>query len=1590
MASDFRTIEVPRVVKSKLRRVRGRKTRMRLSTAIVGAAAVLLAAMLVAMLIDWYIMPISTIFRTVLTGAAVVAAGAALVVWAGRALFTGRTMPEVASDVDRSLPRMEERWSTITELNAAPREQQTQVHPAIAQRVSREAALWEPHVEPRDVVSGRSFRRGLAAVTLTLIVLFVLVIADWQQTSVLLSRFWAPQTPISFTQIQLKTGEMLAARGEPVEIEATLSGRPVDEATLQLKPGDGPQKEVLVLPSGDDRRELGHRIRAADESFDYRLLAGDGRTEWQSVTVADRPKLAGVRFQVTPPDYTGRKPQNLKELPPTATIIEGSKLEVAFLPKEGVQEFRLQLGDEQVTALQPDDEGWYRWSQMVETDMTLSPLMTESHGLENRHPPYCHVHVYRDQAPSVRVVTPEKGMAVRPDDQIEIQFQAEDDFAIGKAELVVFQEPTEMGGEPVEISVQDIPLGDDQNKRRIQGSVALNLSDYELEDGTELTYSIRVYDTRQAPVGEALMADSRSPQGGEAVATDGSVQQAAYNAVASAQGGAATDSTAAQPAASQVAANDAQPSAAATPSDGRPQDAASATGPQDTAEAPPQMAGREPGDTDDSTDAAARVASQTEGTPGSQPSDAESASDAEESIASTDPLANPNDATGEPSADDVDGMQDAASDTDSQLASTDTSTGEAESATGSPNARAGSTPSDQATSPQNQASPTATPGGGQIAQQGDQGTQPSEPGADSESDADAPASAATNRRPLMARNGATPPDGEAAAAARRPDQPDQPGEPNANQTQQMANNNAGTPSGGQQQQPNSQQTASAQSGSQGGNMQQGQKESGNQSDVYVPEGGRVADFNQNVPEDSESPRGEAGAPRPGDNMSRRMLDIAQVGSSGRQQLKIDQWAGSFEGQRREKIALAIAPVLEELDAHLERAENHTHGLVQHLEKSTPWQSEQDRRVGLADAALEEAQKVIGQLDRQAADTPYSFISLQLIDVDQVNISPARDELWTTLQSDDARLEHLRGAWQHIGRARERLAGLVQQFQRIRREHQLADRLQTVQKMYQVYLEDAYRLLQNDPARINNYERDMAVFDLDEEYLARLREVLEMRRELMAELSRILSEDPRLLRRFMDRFVDQQDTLRDQLTLQAERQQRLERELRAWMRVDEARRPALAGAITRLRLAEAGEISELASRLNERFMAWLPLDLEVRDGDLLRARDMANEVAASARELVAQAASYRPPSAAPKQGDAAAESSAGADQSAGKLAAISAQGRKVYDQLNKFEAALRGVSLRSQHPEIATHVTNRLTESRELVERISGWVRKVEELSTGQYHRAAAIDQHQLATETQELGGKLANLEVQLAGALSGGGSNELPEEIAAKARRLLALFDNQLSPNQLGATYSLQQNRLPAAAVRQSNAIKAYAEAEKLFDEIIQETIAELDKLPVQDPIASLLDDPTLDELLAQLENERLLAEELGIPNRPSNLQVMGDWLSPGRGGGFAQMRMMINARLREQQQRTEEELRKAYERALARALKEKERLAEAAKRDQKKEEIRAQQVDWNVLVSELRDDLLQGRGQLPPEEFRRAIEQYFDLISRAKAEDTEASMENR
>jgi len=228
----------------------------------------------------------------------------------------------------------------------------------------------------------------------------------------------------------------------------------------------------------------------------------------------------------------------------------------------------------------------------------------------------------------------------------------------------------------------------------------------------------------------------------------------------------------------------------------------------------------------------------------------------------------------------------------------------------------------------------------------------------------------------------------------------------------------------------------------------------------------------------------------------------------------------------------------------------------------------------------------------------------------------------------------------------------------------------------------------------------------------------------------------------------------------------------------------------------------------------------------------------------------------------------------------------------------------------------------------------------QVHELYSVDQENRRNQLLEYSIKIAALESQLSGAFPDEAGMS-PEDLVTKSEELRKLLDVEIPAAQLIAAQSLSDGEAGLSKVEQGDIVEKFSKAEKLFDEILQAIADELDKLPAQDPMAALLEDPTLDEILAQLEM-------LGLGGRPNNLQIIRDWRSPG----MASMMQTLMA----QQQRMKNLSNQAYRNALARAkVKNKRKKPQLAKDDRR----------WNVLLGQLADDMLQGDKKVPPERYR-------------------------
>jgi hypothetical protein len=171
--------------------------------------------------------------------------------------------------------------------------------------------------------------------------------------------------------------------------------------------------------------------------------------------------------------------------------------------------------------------------------------------------------------------------------------------------------------------------------------------------------------------------------------------------------------------------------------------------------------------------------------------------------------------------------------------------------------------------------------------------------------------------------------------------------------------------------------------------------------------------------------------------------------------------------------------------------------------------------------------------------------------------------------------------------------------------------------------------------------------------------------------------------------------------------------------------------------------------------------------------------------------------------------------------------------------------------------------------------------------------------------------------------------------------------------------------------VPAFALAEQTFDELIRLIIAKADEAPPPSDVGA---PPGLEDIMSMLQDEMKANEGLGIPCRPINVQLMTDWMRPGQGQGQGQGMAQAQAAQGQAQQgqekarQLEKEARQSAQKALAEA---KQQLAAS-----QPPEAKARGEAWNKLASRLQKDLLQGRDNTPPEQYRQAIENYFKIIS--------------
>ena len=502
---------LPSIVEAKLGQVRRRQAIVALARSFAIAASVLIGLIITTMLVDWWLTLFDTRIRLMLTVSSLAISLFALLVTGMRPFVSAFGWTRAAINVDREVPQLEERWTTVASFAMPLRDPRlSPIGKAMLRQVSSEAVAMERLVQPTQVVSLDALRPAIRLLGSSAAFLAVFMATTWPQSSVLFQRFWMPTANITATQLRSVTGDIVVPRGERVELVTKLDGLARNSALLEVENLAGVRDSFQLKAESEKENEFVHSM-ILNESARYHVRAGDGQTQWHSMTVIDFPALGEIKFTVTPPEYVNRPSLEKDLIPSRVKVVQGSLLEIWMKPLKELATLEIELvfdiestddnaspqTTKELVPLVADPNGWYRFETQLMENLSLSPTLQSIEGLTNEEKQTCRIQVIPDQAPVARVISQTDDASVTADDVIEIKFEAHDDHGIASAELVVYQEnPNDKNSPPKILSVQPIELGDQGLQPHLLGSKKLDLSELKLEAGATISYSIRVSDNR--------------------------------------------------------------------------------------------------------------------------------------------------------------------------------------------------------------------------------------------------------------------------------------------------------------------------------------------------------------------------------------------------------------------------------------------------------------------------------------------------------------------------------------------------------------------------------------------------------------------------------------------------------------------------------------------------------------------------------------------------------------------------------------------------------------------------------------------------------------------------------------------------------------------------------------------------------------------------------------------------------------------------------------------------------------------------------------------------------------------------------------
>ncbi|MEJ6701478.1 MAG: hypothetical protein QNL01_10980 [Akkermansiaceae bacterium] len=353
-----------------------------------------------------------------------------------------------------------------------------------------------------------SFKRiGVPGLLGGLLLVFICAFAviDFPLFKTAATRLFTPWVAIDYptrTQIEVVDGEWIVKEGEGVSLVANILGEIPDNAKIILRTGKGkPRERTLVITGGVCEYEAQSVFR----SFDFRISAGDARSEWQTVRVVSAPRIERAEVTLEFPEYTQRPTETVDAL--TLTVPEGTTIKWKLSLDRPVDEaeFRPAEGEAQALDISADGRSITMQQRAAGSRSYSFGWVDKEHGFTFSSPRH-YLQVAPDRAPSVDLTSPAENLFATLQRNLDFAFRCRDDHGIGEVAITY---RLDKAGE-VKVALP-APKLSDGSVQRIDWNYREALPD--LEVGETVSFAIELADRYPGANGpHRVRSDSRRVQ----------------------------------------------------------------------------------------------------------------------------------------------------------------------------------------------------------------------------------------------------------------------------------------------------------------------------------------------------------------------------------------------------------------------------------------------------------------------------------------------------------------------------------------------------------------------------------------------------------------------------------------------------------------------------------------------------------------------------------------------------------------------------------------------------------------------------------------------------------------------------------------------------------------------------------------------------------------------------------------------------------------------------------------------------------------------------------------------------------------------